>query len=162
MTVEQNTAGREFARKFSNILPELQLQTAIHRRIEDLLQDWGSEHPNLRGTYFGREVDPAYFSDVDNAPEAVSRPKLQGIAIEGEALHEFIAFAHGIRRDVVELGSIVHLQETWVETKPDEPFYYRVVLGHAFGASTILLAPKGEAQDAAQEFVGRFKYLRGW
>ena len=77
-------------------------------------------------------------------------------------MFEFIAFAHGLRKDVVELSSIVQLQETWVETKPEEPFLYRVELIHAFGAATILTASKGESQDSAQEFVGRFKYLRGW
>jgi hypothetical protein len=162
LTVESNSAGREFARKFTNILPELQLQMSIHRRIEDMLEDWAAEHPNLRGSYFGREVDAAYFAEMEGAPDAIARPKLQGLAIEGESLYEFIAFAHGLRRDVVELGSIVHLQETWVETRPEEPFAYRVVLGHTFGAATILTASKGDAQDSAQEFVSRFKYLRGW
>ena len=33
---------------------------------------------------------------------------------------------------------------------------------HGFGAATILTASKGEAQDLAQEFISRFKYLRGW
>jgi hypothetical protein len=157
-----NSPGREFARKFTNILPELQLQSGIHRRIENMLEDWSAEHPNLRGSYFGREVDPSYLAGVDGAPEALARPKLHGLAIEGEVLHEFVVFAHGIRKDVVELGSIAQLQETWVETKPDEPFLYRAELFHTFGASTILVASKGEAQDAAQEFVSRFRYLRGW
>ena len=162
MAVELNTAGREFARKFTNILPELQLQQSIHKRIEDQLDDWSAEHPNLRASYFGREVDPSYFHGLDSAPEAASRPNLQGLAIEGENLYEFVAFAHGLRKDVVELGSIVHLHETWIETRPEEPFLYRVELLHAFGAATILVASKGEAQDLAQEFVSRFKYLRGW
>jgi hypothetical protein len=157
-----NTAGKEFARKFTNALPDLQLHTAIHRRIEDMLEDWASEHPNLRGSFIGREVDPAYFQTIDGAREAAGRPKLQGLAIEGETLFEFVAFAHGIRKDATELSSIVQLSETWVEAKADEPFTYRVELIHNFGAATILMATKCEGQDLAQEFVGRFKYLRGF
>lgn len=161
-TTSVNSAGREFARKFTNILPELQLQTSIHRRIEDILQDWSDAHPNLRGSYFGRDVDAAYFQGLDCAPDAATRPKLHGLAIGGEELFEFVAFAHGLRKDIVDLSSIVQLQETWIETKPEEPFVYKVQFLHAFGAATIIVAPTGEAQDAAQEFVGRFKYLRGW
>lgn len=156
------SAGREFARRFNNTLVELQLQTGIHRRIENILNDWSAEHPNLRGSYISREVDASYFADPECPPEAISRPKLHGIAIDGEKMFEFVAFAQGLRQDVVDLRSVVHVQETWLEPKPDEPFIYRVALFHTFPATTVLLATTGEQQDSVQEFVARLKYLKGW
>ena len=157
-----SAVGRDFVRRFTNVLPELQLQAGIARRIENLLNDWSAEHGNLRGTYISREVDASYFQDRDMPPEALARPKLHALAIDGEHLFEFVAFAHGLRRDVVDLRSIAQIQETWLEPKPEDPFIYRVLLYHNFPAATVMLATTGETQDSAQEFVARLKYLRGW
>lgn len=164
MTAETaiNSPGREFARKFGNTLVELQLQGGIHRRIENLVNDWAAEHPNLRASYLSREVDASYFQGEDCPPEALSRPKLQGIAVEGDRMYEFVAFSHGFRRDVASLDSIVHVQETWLEPKPDEPFVLRVAFYHTFPAATILLATTGEQQDLIQDFLTRLRYLKGW
>jgi len=157
-----NTPGREFARKFNNTLVELQLQTGIHRRIENLMNDWAAEHPNLRASYISREVDAGYFQGEDSPPEALSRPKMQGIAVEGDRMYEFVAFAQGMRRDVAQLESIVHIQETWLEPKADEPFVLKVVLYHTFPAATVLLGSTGDQQDMIQDFLTRVKYLKGW
>jgi hypothetical protein len=162
LPVETTTAAREFARRFNNTLIELQLQTGIHRRIENLVSDWAEQHANLRASFFSREVDESYFQNPDLPAEAITRPKLHALAIEGDHLYEFFAFAHGFRRDVVSLHSIVNIQELWLEPKAEEPFTYRVLLIHNFGSQTVLLATTGEGQDAAQEFIGRLKYLRGW
>lgn len=164
MTAETiaNNPGREFARKFSNTLVELQLQAGIHRRIENLVNDWAAAHPNLRASYLSREVDASYFQSDDCPPEALSRPKLQAIAVEGDRMYEFVAFTNGFRRDITQIESIVHLQETWLEPKPDEPFVLRVAIYHAFPAATILLATTGEQQDLIQDFLTRLKYLKGW
>lgn len=163
MSVETTTtAGREFARKFNNTLVELQLQTGIHRRIENLVSQFAEEHPNLRGSYIAREADESYYQMPDFPPEAITRPKLHGIAIENEHLFEFFAFHHGLRRDVVDLRSIVHIQETWLEPRPEQPFILRIALFHTFPAATVLFATTGETQDAAMDFVARLKYLRGW
>lgn len=161
-TTLATTPGREYVRRFNNTLVELQLQTGIHRRIENLLNDWAAEHPNLRASYMSREVDPGYFQDPEYPPDALARPKLQGLAVEGERLYEFVAFAHGLRRDVVDLRSIAQIQETWLEPKVDEPFVYRIALMHSFGAATVLLATTGETQDVAQDFLARLRYLKGW
>ena len=67
-----------------------------------------------------------------------------------------------MRRDVTDLRSIIHIQEVWLEPKPEEPFVYRVALYHDFSSATMLLATSGEAQDSAQNFIARLKYLRGW
>jgi hypothetical protein len=159
---ETTTAGREFARRFNNILCELQLQPGIQRRIENLLGEFAEEHPNLRASYVSREVDESYFPVDEFPPEVLARPRLHGIAVEGEQMFEFVAFAHGLRRDTVSLNSIAHIQETWLEPKVDEPFVLRVTLYHNFPAATVLLATTGEAQDAVQDFLSRLKYLRGW
>ena len=79
--VNSFSPGREFARRFTNTLVELQLQAGIHRRIENFLNDWSAEHPNLRASYVSREVDAAYFQSEEFPPEALSRPKLHGIAV---------------------------------------------------------------------------------
>jgi hypothetical protein len=154
------TAGAEFARRFRNVLCELQLQTGIYRRIEHLINVFGQEHPNLRATYISREVDESYFTGYP--VDVLARPRLQGIAVEGDCMYEFVAFHHGFRADVLELRSISHIQETWLEPKPEEPFVLRVQIYHDVAAATILLATNGEGQDAVQEFIARIKYLRGW
>jgi hypothetical protein len=159
---DQNTAGREFSRKISNSLYELQLQTGIHQRIESLISDFADEHPNLRASYFSREVDEAYFPSTEYSPEVLARPSMQALAVEGNQLYEFILFAQGFRRDIVELNSIMHIQEIWLEPDPARPFLLRVSLFHNFSARTILLASTGEGQDAIQEFIARLRYLRGW
>lgn len=156
------TAGREFARKFKNKLCELHLQQGIHKRIELILDQFAEEHPNLRAQYTSREVDESYFQSGLLPAEAFDKPKLQGIAVDGDRAYEFVAFRHGVRVDVSELRSLVHIEETWLEPKPEEPFQYRVVLYHSFQAATVLKASTGEAQDAAQDFIGRVRYLRGW
>jgi len=162
LPIETTTAGREFTRRFNNTLVELQLQTGIHRRIENLLNDFAQEHPNLRASYISREVDEGYFQTGQLPPEAMERPRLQGIAVDGERIFEFIAFAHGLWRDAADLRSIVQISETWLEPKPDQPFILRVLLLYNFQAATILYASTGEGQDQVQEFVARLKYLRGW
>ena len=164
MTAETvpNTAGREFSRKFSYMLVELQLQPGIHRRIENLMNDWAAEHPNLRASYLSREVDASYFQSEDCPPEALARPKLQGIAVDGDRMYEFVAFAHGFRRDVAALDSIIHVHETWLEPRPEEPFVLRASLYHTFPATTTLLATTGEQQDLVQDFLTRLKYLKAW
>jgi hypothetical protein len=144
------------------MLVELQLQQGIHLRIENLMNDWAAEHPNLRGSYLSREVDASYFQAEDCPPEALSRPKLQGIAVEGDRMYEFVAFANGYRRDVAQLDSIVNIHETWLEPKPDEPFVLRAALYHTFPATTVLLASTGEQQDLVQDFLCRLKYLKAW
>lgn len=162
MAIETTTAGAEFARRFNNVLCELQLQTGIYRRIEHLMNVFGQEHPNLRASYISREVDESYLQGPEYPIEALTRPRMQGLAVEGDCIYEFIAFHHGFRRDVVELHSICHIQETWLEPKPEEPFVLRVHIYHDVSAATVLLATTGEAQDAVQEFLTRVKYLRGW
>src|SRR5262249_4905231 len=134
----------------------------IYRRIENLVNAFAEEHANLRSSYISREVDESYYQMPDFPSEAITRPKLHGIALENDRLYEFFAFQHGLRRDVVDLRSIVHIQETWLEPKVDQPFILRISLFHDFPAMTVLFATTGEGQDAAQEFVGRLKYLRGW
>ena len=162
LAVETMTAGREFARRFNNILCEMQLQNGIHRRIEKLVGEFGEEHAGLRAVFVSREVDDSYFMDGYCPPEAVTRPKLHGLAAEGQALYEFVAFHQGFRREVVDLRTIVHIQETWLEPSPETPFVLRVNLYHNFPAATVLLATSGEMQDLAQDFVARLKYMRGW
>ncbi|HSV75228.1 MAG TPA: hypothetical protein VLH79_15845 [Chthonomonadales bacterium] len=162
MGQEPQSAGREFARRYRNILCGLQLQTGIHRRIETIVDEFAEEHPSLRATYIGREVDESYFVDGPLPVDALARPRLQGLAVARDTLHELIAFAHGLQRDTVELSSIVRVEETWLEPRPEEPFVLRIRLHHVFGACTVLLASTGEAQDAAREFAERVRYLRGW
>src|SRR2546421_13119534 len=84
VTTEASTAGREFARRFTNALIELQLQTGIHRRIESYINDWSTEHPNLRATFISRELDSTYIQSDEFPPEALARPKLQSLAIAGD------------------------------------------------------------------------------
>src|SRR5438477_10476394 len=136
MPMETTTGGREFARRFSNILCELQLQQGIFRRADQLIAEFAEEHANLRGSYLSREVDESYFPPSQFPPDAVARPKLQGIALDNDKMYEFVAFAHGLRRDVSDIRSIVHLQETWLEPKPEEPFVVRVAIYHTFPAVT--------------------------
>ncbi|HLJ54340.1 MAG TPA: hypothetical protein VKT77_04820 [Chthonomonadaceae bacterium] len=154
-------AGRDFARRFTNMLCELRLQIGIQNRIERIMNDFAEEHPNVRGAYLSRNVDASYFSDGAYGWEADSKPKLQGIAIEGENLFEFIAFTNGIRIHTTPLTSIMNVEELWLETAPDAPFTFRVCMFHSFPATTILVAPDGDSQDAAVAFVQRIKYLRG-
>lgn len=159
----QTTApGKEFVRRFTNMLCELRLQTGIQQRIEKLLSEFGEEHPNLRGSYLSRHVDPSYFSDGACGWEAEAKPKLQGMAIEGENLFEFLAFSNGIRTHTTPISTIMNVEELWLETAPDQPFNLRICLYHSFPATTILYAPDGDSQDAAIGFVHRLKYLRGF
>jgi hypothetical protein len=156
------TAGKEFARRFSNLLCELRLQTGIHQRIEKILGDFVEEHPNVRASYLARTVDESYFSDGSCGWEATARPKLQGLVVEGENLYEFLAFAQGVRIHTTPLNTIMNVEELWLETAPAQPFVLRVCLYHSFPATTILYAPDGDSQDAAVAFLSRLKYLRGF
>ncbi len=156
------SAGKEFARRFHNLLYELRLQVGIQQRIERILNEFAEVHPNLRGSYLSRSVDESYFSDGSCGWEAAARPKLQGLAIEGDKLFEFLAFAHGIRIHTTPLETIMNVEEIWLETAPEQPFLLRVCLYHSFPATTILYAPDGESQEAALAFLERLKYLRGF
>jgi hypothetical protein len=162
VTTDVATPGREFARRFINTLCELHLQQGIHRRIETIANDFAMEHPNVRAMYVSREVDDCYFEDPLLPPGAAARPRMHGIAIDGEQLYEFVAFSHGLRTDVVGLSSIVSIEETWTEPSPETPFVFRVVMTHTPAGATVLLATTGEMQDAVRDFVGRIKYLKGW
>lgn len=157
-----HTVAREFVRRFRNRLPELQLSSGIHQRIEGILEEFAQAHPNLRGSYLSHEVDPSYFSDGAYGWEAVSRPSLQGLAIEGENLFEFLAFANGFRMHATPLETVINVEEVWLEPAPNKPFILRVCLYHSFPATTLLYATSGEMQEAATSFVGRLKYLRGF
>ena len=159
---QAGSPGKEFARRFTNMLCELRLQPGIQNRIEKLLGDFSEEHPNLRGSYLSRHVDPSYFSDGACGWEAEARPKLQGVAIEGENLFEFIAFSNGIRAHSTPISTIMNVEEVWLETAPDQPFTLRICLFHSFPATTILYAPDGDSQDSAVAFAHRLKYLRGF
>ena len=156
------TAGRDFARRYANTLYELQLQRGIHNRIELLLNEFAEAHPNLRATYLSRYVDESYFSDGSWGWEAAARPKLHGLAVDGENLFEFLAFAGGVRAHSAPLDTIVNVEETWLEPAPEQPFVFRVFFHHNFPATTILYAPDGDSQDAAVAFARRIKYLRGF
>ncbi len=162
MSTDVATPGREFVRRLTNMLCELQLQQGIHRRIETIANDFAVEHPNMRAMYVSREVDDCYFEDPLLPPIAAARPRMHAIAIDREQLYEFVVFAHGLRMDVVALDSIVSIEETWLEPSPETPFVFRVVLTHAPSGSTVLLATTGDAQDATRDFVSRLKYLKGW
>lgn len=161
---ERQTAapGKEFARRFTNMLCELRLQTGIQQRIEKLLGEFADEHPNLRGSYLSRHVDASYFSDGSCGWEAEAKPKLQGLALEGENLFEFLAFSQGIRMHTTPISTIMNIEELWLETAPDQPFNLRICLYHSFPATTILYAPDGDSQDSAIAFAHRLKYLRGF
>lgn len=154
--------AREFTRRFSNLLCELRLQNGIHQRIETLLNEFADAHPNPRAIYLSRDVDESYFSDGSCGWEAAARPKLHGIAIEGENLFEFLAFSNGIRMHVTPLASIVHIEELWLETAPEQPFVLRVCCYHSFPATTVLYAPNPDSQEAAVAFIQRLKYLKGF
>lgn len=156
------TAGRDFARRFTNYLCELRLQRGIHQRIERLLGDFAEEHPNVRASYLSRFVDESYFHDGACGWEANARPKLHGLAIEGENMYEFLAFANGFRTHCTPLNSIMNVEELWLETAPEQPFMLRICFYHSFPATTILYAPDGECQENAVSFVRRLKYLRGF
>jgi hypothetical protein len=156
------TAGREFARRFCNQVCELRLHTGIHQRTERLMREFAEQHPNICAMYLSRTVDESYFSDGSCGWEAGARSKLHGLAIEDNVLFEFLAFAHGLRMHATPLDTIVHVEELWLEPAPDQPFVLRVSLYHNFPATTILLAPDGDSQEAAEAFVRRVKYLRGF
>lgn len=159
---EPQAAGRAFAQRFRNLLCELRLQPGIHQRIETILGDFAAEHSNVRASYLSRDVDESYFSDGSCGWEAAARPKLQGLAIEGENLFEFLAFANGLRMHVTPLSSIMNVEELWLEPAPDQPFVLRVCLYHSFPATTILYAASGDTQESAISFLRRLKYLRGF
>ena len=156
------TAGREFSRKFCNLLIEIRLQAGIHNRIEKVMGDFAEEHPNLRASYISRDVDDSYFNDGSCGWEALAKGKLQGLAIEGDKMYEFLAFANGFRMHATPLETVMNVEELWLESAPSQPFAFRVCLYHSFPATTILTAPTGEGQDAAVSFVQRLKYLRGF
>lgn len=158
---QAGSPGKDFARRFTNMLCELRLQPGIQNRIEKLMGEFADERPNLRGTYLSRHVDPTYFSDGSCGWEAESRPQLQGLAIGGENLFEFIAFTNGVRLHATPISSIMSVEELWLEGAPEEPFMLRICLFHSFPATTILTAPDGDSQDAAVAFAHRLKYLRG-
>jgi hypothetical protein len=159
---QSGSPGKDFARRFTNMLCELRLQPGIQNRIEKLMGEFADEHPNLRGSYLSRHVDSSYFSDGSCGWEAEARPKLQGLAIEGENLFEFIAFSNGIRLHTTPLSTVMNIEELWLEAAPDEPFLFRICLFHSFPATTILSAPDGDSQDSAVAFAQRLKYLRGF
>lgn len=154
--------GKDFARRFTNLLCELRLQPGIQNRIDMLLGEFADEHPSLRASYLSRHVDPSYFADGDCGPEAETKPKLQGLALDGEHLFEFIAFTNGLRIHTTPLSTIMNVEELWLEAAPNEPFMLRICFYHNFPATTILTAPDGDTQDAAVAFVHRLKYLRGF
>ncbi len=161
--IEQiHTAGGEFVRKFTNLLMELRLQTGIQRRSETLLKEFADAHPNLRASYISREVDATYFADGTYGWEAASRAQLQGLAIEGENLFEFLAFSNGLRMHATPLNTVVHVEEVWMEHAPDQPFNFRACLFHSYPATTMLCASTGEGQNLAHDFLVRLKYLRGF
>jgi hypothetical protein len=156
------TAAREFVRRYTNLLCELRLQTGIRQRIETMLNEFAEVHPNLRASYISRDVDESYFNDGSCGWEAAARPKLQGLAIEGENLFEFLSFTNGLRTHTTPLNSIVNVEELWLETAQDQPFVLRISLYHSFPATTLLYAPNGETQEGARAFLQRLKYLRGF
>ncbi len=156
------SAGKDFARRYSNMLCELRMQPGIQNRIERLMAEFAEEHPNVRGSYLSRHVDPTYFSDGSCGWEAEARPKLQGLAIEGENLFEFIAFTNGIRLHTTPISTIMNVEEVWLEAAPEEPFACRICLYHSFPANTILTAPDADSQDSAAVFLQRLRYLRGF
>ncbi len=156
------TAGAEFARRFSNALIELRLGPGIHHRIERLMREFSEIHPHLRGSYLSRTPDPKYFEDGTFGWEANARPKLHALAISGDHLHEFMAFAGGFRKSATPLETLLSVEETWIETASDAPFVYSAAFTHSFPSVTTLYAPDPEGQEAAAGFVDRIKYLRGW
>lgn len=158
----ERAAGREFVRRFSNLLCELRLQPGIHKRIETILGEFADAHPNVRASYLSRDVDELYFSDGVCGWEANARPKLQGIAIEGENLFEFLAFSNGLRTHTTPISTIMNVEELWLEAAAEQPFVLRACLFHSFPATTILYAPRPDTQDAATAFLQRLKYLRGF
>ncbi len=160
--VRECVAGREFTRKFRNLLCELRMQPGIHQRAETLLTEFAEAHPNLRASYLSRDVDESYFSDGSCGWEANARPRLQGIAIEGESLFEFLAFANGLRMHATPLNTIMNVEELWLEPAPDQPFVFRACLFHSFPATTILYALHPDSQESAVAFLQRLKYLRGF
>ena len=87
---------------------------------------------------------------------------MQGLAIVGENLFEFLAFANGLKMHTTPLASVMNVEELWLEPAPDQPFTFRIALYHSFPATTILTATDGDAQEAAAGFLRRLKYLRGF
>jgi hypothetical protein len=159
---QAGSPGKDFTRRFTNMLCELRLQRGIQNRIEKLMNEFSDMHPNLRGSYLSRHVDSSYFIDGSCGWEADARPKLQGLAIEGENMFEFIAFSNGVRIHTTPLSTIMNIEELWLETAPDQPFTLRICMYHSFPATTILFAPDGDSQDAAVAFAHRLRYLRGF
>ena len=160
--LREHAAGREFVRRFRNLLCELRMQPGIHQRAETLLTEFAEAHPNLRASYLSRDVDESYFSDGSCGWEANARPKLQGLAIEGETLFEFLAFSNGLRMHATPLNTIMNVEELWLEPAPEQPFVFRACLFHSFPATTILTALHPESQESAIAFLQRLKYLRGF
>ncbi len=154
--------GKAFARRFCNLLCELQLQPGIYRRIERIIQDFGIDKPLLRAVYLSRSVDPSYFSDGSYGEAAAERPQLQALVIEGRNLYEFIAFSQGFRSYTTQISAIVNIEETWFEPEPSQPFVFRACLYHSFPAATILYAPDGDLQEYAMQFLDSMKRIRGF
>ncbi len=154
--------GKAFARRFCNLLCELQLQPGIYRRIERIVQDFGIERPALRAVYISRYVDPTYFSEEAYGAEAAAHPQLQALVIEGRNLYEFLAFAQGFRCHTTPISTIVNIEETWLEPEPSQPFLFRACLYHSFPAATILYAPDGDLQEYAMQFLDSLKNVRGF
>jgi len=154
--------GKAFARRFCNLLCELQLQPGIYRRIERIIQDFGMDKPLLRAVYLSRSVDPSYFAEEAYGTTAADRPQLQALVIEGRNLYEFLAFAQGFRSHVTSISTIVNIEETWLEPEPSQPFVFRACLYHSFPAATILYAPDGDLQEYATQFLDSMKSVRGF
>lgn len=154
--------GKAFARRFCNLLCELQLQPGIYRRIERIIQDFGIDKPMLRAVYISRYVDPSYFAEEAYGAQAAERPQLQALVIEGRNLHEFIAFHHGFRSHITPISTVVNIEETWLEPEPAQPFVFRACLYHSFPAATILYAPDGDLQEYAMQFLDSMKNVRGF
>lgn len=160
--LQQMTAARDYTRRFRNLLTELRLQPGIHQRIESALTEFSDAHPNVRASYISRSVDETYFQDGACGWEAQARPKLQGIALEGENMFEFLAFSHGLRMHTTPIATIMNVEELWLEAAPAQPFVLRVCFYHSFPATTILYAPDAESQEEVISFVKRLKFLRGF
>ena len=156
------TAGGEFARRFLGMMDRLKLTPGIHYRAERLMKEFGENNAHLRGHYLSRSADPRYFADGEFGWEAAARPQLHGLAISGDQLYEFVAFANGFRRHVTPLDTVIGIDEIWLETAPNEPFAYQASLTHSFPSVTGLYALESDSQESALDFIERVKYLKGW
>ncbi len=159
---QPRTAGSEFVRRFENALHELRQQPGTYYKTTQLLSEFADLHPNLRGSYISREVDPSYFANGQCGWEAGARGKLQALALEGECLFEFLAFTNGIRMHSTPLSSVMNVEETWLEPSTDQPFVFKACMYHSFPATTLLTACTPEGEESAHEFLARVKYLRGF